>query len=70
MNYKINSLCLLALKVGNLISDLPFSFTRGREAKMENEEIRAHTANNGSLQERRQETKVRWQNQMARRSEK
>lgn len=36
MNYKINSLCLLALKVGNLISDLPFSF-RGREAKMENE---------------------------------
>lgn len=70
MNYKINSLCLLALNVGNLISDLPFSFTRGREAKMEMREIRAHTANTGRLQERRQETKVRWQIQMARRSEK
>lgn len=35
MNYKINLLYLLALNGGNLISDLPFSFSRVREETME-----------------------------------
>lgn len=41
--------------------NLPFPFTRGREAKMGNEEKGTYKADNGG----QQETKGRWENQMA-----